>query len=222
MNLSTVKFSGIYCITNQVNGKHYIGQSTDISKRWQQHIQTAKTGDNMSLIHKAMREYGINNFFFEVLVYCPHYELTYWERFYVLALNTQTPYGYNVQIPSVENTPHHKNPYEVQPVVYEIMYYLLYTDLTFEQISKGLGVSNKKVIDVNRGKLLHLPEYIYPLRESIEQQQREKNGYYYKPKVKLTADDVCQILGNPSSNKLLKKKKASYADLVYWREYYGL
>jgi len=31
--------SGIYKITNKVNGKVYIGQSVDIERRWKEHRQ---------------------------------------------------------------------------------------------------------------------------------------------------------------------------------------
>lgn len=64
---------GIYKIENLINGKIYIGQSTDIARRWYQHKKYAEkqyTGDRKRYyqhLYNAMRKYGIDNFSFEVL-----------------------------------------------------------------------------------------------------------------------------------------------------------
>lgn len=52
----------IYKITNKLNGKVYIGQTTrTIEQRFRQHIKRAKEGDGRH-IYCAMRKYGIENF----------------------------------------------------------------------------------------------------------------------------------------------------------------
>jgi len=54
---------GIYKITNKINGKVYIGQSIDIERRFRDHKNcTAK-----NLLSAAIKEYGLENFDFEVL-----------------------------------------------------------------------------------------------------------------------------------------------------------
>ena len=66
-NEKTNKYEGyIYCITNQVNGKKYIGQTaTTIEHRWGQHKADSKTSDYV--LYKAMRKYGIENFNIELI-----------------------------------------------------------------------------------------------------------------------------------------------------------
>ena len=55
----------IYCITNKVNGKQYIGQTrTTIQKRWNGHKSSANCANKESkqALHFAMNKYGIENF----------------------------------------------------------------------------------------------------------------------------------------------------------------
>ena len=55
--------TGIYTITNQVNGKRYVGQSIHIETRWKQHIYTAlNIPEEKTKIYNAIRKYGLNNF----------------------------------------------------------------------------------------------------------------------------------------------------------------
>lgn len=68
-NYDTVdwRFTGIYKITNKINGKVYIGQALDIRKRIQQHASAFSRKDNKRL-YKAIEKYGIDNFEVCVLV----------------------------------------------------------------------------------------------------------------------------------------------------------
>lgn len=63
--------TGIYLITNLVNGKHYVGQSIDIRKRMWSH----KKPGSKSIVSMAIHKYGINNFKIDVLEECSVEEL---------------------------------------------------------------------------------------------------------------------------------------------------
>ena len=64
--------TGVYKITNQINGKFYIGSSKDLSRRKKDHFRLLKKGINHSiLLQRAVNKYGIDNFIFEVIVECP-------------------------------------------------------------------------------------------------------------------------------------------------------
>jgi group I intron endonuclease len=59
----------IYRITNKLNGKHYVGQTKDLEKRWKTHVQSAESGFG-HLLHSAIRKYGSTNFEFVLIENC--------------------------------------------------------------------------------------------------------------------------------------------------------
>lgn len=79
------KSSGIYMIVNNINGKIYIGQSKNVFTRWSEHYRKAMLNkkDDTSVLHKAIRKYGIECFWFKVLELCDEQELDEKERFYI-------------------------------------------------------------------------------------------------------------------------------------------
>lgn len=76
--------TGIYKITNSLNGMVYVGKSVDIRNRWTQHIKRAVgvEKETQNLLYPAMREYGVWNFSFEVLEDCLKEHLNTKEKFY--------------------------------------------------------------------------------------------------------------------------------------------
>lgn len=86
--------TGIYKITNLVNGKVYIGQSIDIEKRWMEH-KYAHT--KHSLIGRALHRHGIGSFSFEVICECDKSELNDKEKEYIAKYDCMHPNGYNLK-----------------------------------------------------------------------------------------------------------------------------
>ena len=76
----------IYKITNIVNNKVYIGQTTKtLEERKQNYLNEYKWNKNPRVIIRAMRKYGFNNFKFEILednIKTQH-ELDNRERYYI-------------------------------------------------------------------------------------------------------------------------------------------
>ena len=85
-------FGVVYLILNLVNSNRYVGQTVQpLKKRFKDHARSKK-----SLIGKAIRKYGKENFYCGVIKSCASKEeLDYWEKFYIVALKTKEPYGYN-------------------------------------------------------------------------------------------------------------------------------
>ena len=83
----------IYKITNLINGKIYIGQTTkSIDKRFKQHCERRK-----SLISLSIKKYNKHNFTIEE-IYCSfdRQDLDIAEQLNILYYNTISPLGYNL------------------------------------------------------------------------------------------------------------------------------
>jgi len=98
--------TGIYCITNIVNKKKYIGQSIDIERRWHEHIVSLKGGRHHSQhLQSSWDKYGEKSFSFSILEECPIDILEQQERYWMELLGTLSElYGYNLR----EAGPHGK------------------------------------------------------------------------------------------------------------------
>jgi hypothetical protein len=96
--LGQEKRTGIYKITNLINGKCYVGQARDGAARWQTHIKCAVGAEKapMNKLYPAMQKHGLENFTFEWLEDCPFDALNeqeqYWQDFY-----QAKTYGYSMK-----------------------------------------------------------------------------------------------------------------------------
>ena len=91
--------SYIYKITNLVNGKEYIGQtSLSIQERFKQHIHDANKGYyNHRPLYNAFNKYGIENFIVEELEECNTEEVNQKEIEYINKFDTYSN-GYNATL----------------------------------------------------------------------------------------------------------------------------
>jgi len=85
--------SGIYKITNLINDKIYIGRSVNLKSRKSKH----KTKISNTIISRAIRKYGHDNFLFEVIEYCEIDKLVEREGYYLDLLQPfRENNGYNI------------------------------------------------------------------------------------------------------------------------------
>lgn len=94
--LGTKDVTGIYKITNIVTKECYIGQAKNVATRWTEHAKCGLGIDTpaSNKLYKAMLEYGLYNFSWELLEECPADQLNEKERYYIELYNSYN-YGYN-------------------------------------------------------------------------------------------------------------------------------
>lgn len=89
----------IYKITNDINGKVYIGKTEQtIEKRWKQHINDSnKTHFQNRPLYRAIKKYGIEHFYIEQIEECSHNIVNdreiYWIEYY-----GSFKFGYNATL----------------------------------------------------------------------------------------------------------------------------
>ena len=83
--LGNKKITGIYRITNMETKQCYIGQAKDIKERWREHMKCGLGIDTPAgnKLYKAMLDYGLDVFTFELIEECSSDNLNEKERFFI-------------------------------------------------------------------------------------------------------------------------------------------
>lgn len=93
------KYGRIYIIRNTVNDKVYVGQThVSIRLRFQNHLSAARHGKDY-VIGKAIRKYGEDKFYVELLEECLLEELNEREQYWISFFRaTDNRFGYNMSV----------------------------------------------------------------------------------------------------------------------------
>ena len=90
------KFS-VYLVTNKINGKLYVGQtSKPVEARWKGHVNPHKGA--VSALHRAIQKYGVDNFTIELIETTDTLEQVRELEKYWIALHksNDSEFGYNL------------------------------------------------------------------------------------------------------------------------------
>ena len=191
------KVRGIYKVTNKVNGKVYIGQSVDISRRWCEHMNAK---DDI-YFHKAIQKYGVENFEWEVIEQCKKKDLdereSYWIEYYD-SFNK----GYNCT-KGGEGAPGGKdNPNWKGGVSLDEDYYRQYSKQYYQVNKEKRKEYDKQYGEANKEKKKEYSKQYY--EENKEQAKQQMKEYYEKNKEQIKQ----QVKEYYETNK--EKKKEYY------------
>jgi len=82
--------TGIYQITNKINGHKYIGSAVNIAKRWKTHLWALRNGNHHSVyLQRAFNKYGEENIDFSILLECPKEDLVTKEQEFIDLLHPE-------------------------------------------------------------------------------------------------------------------------------------
>ena len=154
---------GIYKIENLVNGKIYIGQSTNIKKRWATH-RTRPFNPNSkqydSLLYRAIRKYGLENFRFVVLEETLIEELDNREKYWIEYYESHNKEkGYNLTDGGSSATFAILTKEQVDEIKL-----LLETDMSQQDIADKYNVNQRSISYINTGETWTDQRRTYPIR----------------------------------------------------------
>lgn len=154
---------GIYKIENLVNHKIYIGQSVHIERRWKEHCFPSKN----TVISKAIKKYGKENFLFQILEECSQEELDEKEQFYIHKFNSVVPNGYNV-VDYIQSSSVMYLYYDKETFL-SIVKDIKENVLSMQEISEKYDLNKSSIYRINEGETHKLENETYPLRKTREQ-----------------------------------------------------
>lgn len=166
----------VYKITNKLNNKVYIGQTINkVKRRWQAHCSKRK---DKSAISSAILLYGKDNFIFEVIDIAENREqLNHKECFWIKALKTLAPYGYNLNSGGNLNS-------EV-------------SEVTRAKISAAVLLAHENDPDLRFRCTRHVVGTIRSPEQCLIQSIRVKNAHIKDPN--LSAKKIAHLVGKPRS-----------------------
>lgn len=167
----------IYKITNQLNNKCYIGQTTDYKRRFQEHKNLGYGVEENKLLYYAIKKYGIENFSFEVIedkTSKYNEREKYWIQYYDSFEN-----GYNMT-EGGEEPPLNigiNNPFatHTEEEIEKIKQLLRDTKIQYKDIATMFDYDSSTIERINYGKLWRNDSEAYPIRkESSREYQKER------------------------------------------------
>lgn len=140
------QYGRIYIIRNTVNSKVYVGQTTvSIKLRFQNHLSAARNNKDY-VIGKAIRKYGQDKFYVELLEECLKEELNDREKYWISFFKaTDSRYGYNLSIGG-----HH--PFTTKEINESQVIALFNDGIPAYKIAKQLHVGVQKVTQILKDK----------------------------------------------------------------------
>lgn len=199
---------GIYMYENKLNGKKYIGQSTNIARRKREHRDWPSSYSRFDM---ELRAIGEEQFNFVVLEECRVEQLDDREKYWISFYNTVEE-GYNLT-PGGQSYRGIENPAArlTEEEVKQIIILLEEHRLNNGEIAERFSVCRNTIDFINRCKTwCHLHDYKHNIRkENLAKEEFPHSSFAGEnnPTAKITEEQARKII------ELLKKSPASLAQI---------
>ena len=190
----------IYCYTNNINGHKYVGQTSYPARRKSEHKYAAFTPSSEEynlLFHKKLRQYGEENFSFEILEEIETNDLNlvdsreiYWIE--KLSSHIKTGKGYNLTLGGQSLGRHKEITEEKVRLVVKL---LSENQLTQKAIAEQVGLSQGTIININRGIGFQIPGVSYPIRQNGISDDIKQGIAYLLTNTKKTRQQIADEMG---------------------------
>ena len=190
----------IYCYTNNINDHKYVGQTSYPARRKSEHKYAAFTPSSEEynlLFHKKLRQYGEENFSFEILEEIETNDLdlvdnreAYWIE--KLSSHVKTGKGYNLTLGGQSLGRHKEITEEKARLVVKL---LGENQLTQKAIAEQVGLSQGTIININRGIGFRIPGISYPVRQNGISDDVKQGIAYLLTNTKKTRQQIADEMG---------------------------
>lgn len=182
----------VYKITNKINDKIYIGQTTrSIEQRWKEHCRDY----SCRALANAIKKYGKENFTISILQKCSSIdELNKKEQYYITQLKTLSPFGYNLNTGGCN--------YKISPE--------LRSELSKNQLKRFKNPEELEKLSKRALKMWKNPKYRNKMIERLKRRALDKE--YRRKVAKINGGKpfkvykIIQSIGSKSSLKVIKVK----------------
>ena len=152
----------IYKITNKINGKFYIGQTTrKLEYRWREHCHDALNG-SQTYFHAAIKKYGKENFILEIIdENVDNSKILEVESKYIEELGSnKKEIGYNT---TLDKKYTEKKILDFN-IIDDIIGLITNTSLSLSEIGKMFGLCRSTISHINKGIIYKKSDIEYPIR----------------------------------------------------------
>ena len=157
---------GIYRITNLINGKVYIGSSSNIEDRKEYHYRFGKNykENRQNQLYNDMYNYGAENFIFEVLEECDITELEIKEQIEINKYPKNLLYNTCKKVSRVRRGEEASKAKLTEEQILEIYEILKENKISDREIAKQYNICFNAVSEINHGISYRHEGIEYPIR----------------------------------------------------------
>lgn len=164
----------IYCYTNRITNRKYVGQTNNILRRKREHKSNSYNKNSAEynlLFHKKIRQYGEENFDFQILETIDTdniQEVNELEQYWIDKLDTFVEKnGYNLTLGGDNNE--HSRIYDLS--IIDKVKKQIKKGISYENIQKEFGISIGYISGINTGMYFYDSKKTYPLFKYYQSQK---------------------------------------------------